>query len=88
MKYPELQNFEIVRKKIKNHFIRSQKLWPGNAQEMAEEFKNLPNFYQELRENSLSETALEEWFQSKTKNNETGKYCLGYKTDLEEGQST
>jgi len=87
-KYPELQDWNITGKKIKSHFIRSQKLWPGNGEEMAEEFQNFPNFYQQLSENTISKRTMEDlenWFECQTKNNEMEKFCKGYKTDLEEG---
>jgi hypothetical protein len=85
LKYPDLQEFGIVGKKIKNHFYRCQALYAGNSTEMTLEFRNLVVFYQELLENSISEQTandLELWL---TKNStDFDKYCHGLKTDLEE----
>jgi DNA-binding NtrC family response regulator len=84
-KYSELLEWNITGKKIKSHFIRSQKLWPGNAKEMAEKFEDFPKFYQQLSENTISEKTIESLFEKQTRNNEMEKFCEGYRTDLEEG---
>jgi hypothetical protein len=83
--YPEIQELGITGQVIKNHWIYSQKMSHGNPKEMAEEFKHLTDFYQELYEGYLSQTtekALEEWLELQCKN--IGKYSDGLLTDLEE----
>jgi hypothetical protein len=72
LKYPELKEWGITGKKVKSHFYRSQKLWPGNTDKMAAEFENFITFYQELSENGILKSTVkvvENWFQKKTKNN-------------------
>lgn len=85
LRFPELIEIGLTGKKVKAHFIRAQKMFPGNAGEMSEEFQGLAEFYQELSENSLpKETvkAVEKFLETNSKKME--KYALGYKTDLEE----
>jgi hypothetical protein len=84
-KYPDLREVGLTRKKIKNHFYRSQALFPGDSVEMRAEFCNLADFYQELSDNTLSEISINELKNWLEKNSQDfDKYCLGLKTDLEE----
>lgn len=71
--------------KMKGKWIFAQKSCGGDIVEMKEEFMDLPTFYQQLYENYMSETTLndlETWMEEQTKDLE--HYIHGDLTDLEE----
>jgi hypothetical protein len=92
LKYPQFQQWGITGKKIKSVFYQAQKLWNGNAEEMAEEFIGAAEYYKFMvdqvitdQEEGLSDETMEV-FTNWLTNFSTSfhKYCHGYLTDIEE----
>ena len=100
LKYPQFQYWGITGKKIKSAFYQAQKLWNGNAEEMADEFIGVAEFYKFMVdvvvtdqtkdgpkkiEDGLSDETMEVFTKWLTDfSSDFHKYCHGYLTDIEE----
>ena len=82
LKYTDAHNTGMTPEKVKNHLYHSVKLWKGNAQKIAEEFKQLSEHYAEYGLSEETKKDLDEWLDSQNDVIETIKD--GLLTDLEE----